>query len=277
MTYPPGNAGYPSASQPGQYGGQGAQPDQGSSGDSKLPKLLTAAAAVLGLGSYVAAFGPFFDDTDVRVDVSAAVLLSILAAMLAVATLLPKQRNYTSLVAALSVTAFLAALVQLVTPPDNASVGWGLIALVVFTALQALASVANLLFHSGVISPPAPRQKYDPYSQYGAPGQYYGPPSGQLPVSQQRPGGYGQPQHGGYGGSTGGFPVQGQQPQYGQPQQGGQPQGGQPQHSASATPPTGYPSFSQPPGSPQQPGQQPTQQIPTPTQQLSQPGQQPPS
>lgn len=286
MTYPPGNTGYPSASQPGQYGGQPQQGqtqhqqpgDRGEQGSNKLPKHLLTAAAVLGLGPFIAAFGPIYD-VDNEFGGGAllftsfspfATVLSILAALLAVASLLPKQRNHTGIVMALSVTAFLLALADLVNKPDGASVGWGLIVLLVFTALQAIASVGSLLLHSGVISPPAPRPKYDPYGQYGAPGQYYGPPSGQLPAMQQRPGGYGQQQYGGYG--TGGFPVQGQPGQSGQPQHG--------QHTTAATPPTGFPSFSQPPapgGSQQQPqqGTSPTEQIHAPTQQIQSPNQPP--
>ena len=62
MTYPPGNPGYPPASQGNQYaptqqyGKVGDGPE--AAGPSKLPVYLTAAVAALGLATYAFNFGP---------------------------------------------------------------------------------------------------------------------------------------------------------------------------------------------------------------------------
>jgi len=110
--------------------------------------------------------------------------------------------------------------------------GWALWIAVGAGVLQAVLAIAALLLDAGVITPPAPRPKYDQY--YGQYGGYYGqqqPPYGQS--------GYGS-QYGGYpsGPTTGGFPAQ----------PGPQQSSAGSQH-GSPTPPTGFPSFSPPPSS----------------------------
>ena len=53
--------------------------------------------------------------------------------------------------------------------------------------LQAIVAVAALLFDAGVITPPAPRPRYEQqqYGQYGGPGPYYGQPQQHGPPQQQ--------------------------------------------------------------------------------------------
>jgi hypothetical protein len=147
-----------------------------------------------------------------------------------------------------SIVGFLLVLGAIINKPDGWSVGWGLILVVVFAALQAVSAVGSLLLDAGVIAPPAPRPKYDQsqYGAYGPPAGYYGPPAGQ---SGQQPPYPGPPQH---------QPAQQQRPPY--PQYGGYP----PAPSTGGfgaqgppTPPTGFPSFSPP-----QQSSAPTGQIP---------------
>lgn len=271
MTYSQGGPGYHPGQPPTQFGAPTqsfakAGPGE-SAGPSKLPAYLLAAVAGLGLAVYLASFGPIFtigsdlpqlgSGSAVSVGVGFAIITGLLAALLAGASLLPKQTSHLPVVAAISALGFLLIIAELINKPSGVSIGWGLILVAVFTALQTAASVGALLLDAGVITPPAPRPKYEQpqYGQYG-PGQYYGQPSHQPPFGgqqhapqqhapQQRPG-Y-PSQYGAYpsGPSTGGFPSMA-------------PQSGPP------TPPTGFPSFSPPQSSsaaptaavPAQPGQQ---------------------
>ena len=78
------------------------------------------------------------------------------------------------------------------------TIDWGLYLIIAFSVVQAIVAVAVLLFDAGVITPPAPRPRYEQqqqqYGQYGGPGQYYGQPHGparrtrQDQQQQQRPG-----------------------------------------------------------------------------------------
>jgi hypothetical protein len=215
---------------------------------------LTIAVLVLGLGVYLSSFGPLFTAgadyfTPTLLDLG--VVAAIAAGLIAGVSLLPKQKLAPAVIAVLSVLAFLLVIAIVLTAPEGVSVDWGLYLIIAFTLLQAIVAVAVLLFDAGVITPPAPQPaRYDPqYGQYGAPGgQYYGqPPHGGPPQQHQqglsqRPG-Y-PSQYGGYSGggpSTGGF-ASGQQ-------------------SGPPTPPTGFPTFGQPPQS-----SAPTTQAPMPSQ-----------
>jgi hypothetical protein len=265
MTYSPGGPGYP----PGQPTTQFAAPTQQvgttDSGPSKLPLYLTIAIAALGLAVYLSSYGPMFTTTISDLPqlgsisgtspvLSIAIILSVLAALLAGVSLLPKQDDRIAVVAALSVLSFLLVIAETVNA-SGAAIDWGLYLVIAFTALQAVVAVGALLLAAGVISAPAPRPKHEQqYGQYGAPGQYYGqpgqpgpqhggPPQQQGPQQhapqQQRPG-Y-PSQYGGYppGPSAGGFSAPG-------------PQGGPP------TPPTGFPTY----GQPHQSSSAPTTQVP---------------
>ncbi|HEY7051798.1 MAG TPA: DUF5336 domain-containing protein [Mycobacterium sp.] len=244
MTYPPGGAspapGYPGAQQSAPY----APTTQFAKADdrpSRLPVYLLAAVAVLGLAAYLLSFGPVWqqDAVDASGVVIFGVIAALFAALFAVVAMLPKQSKHTGVVTATSVVGFLLVIWSLIRFADGA--GWALIAIVVVTALQTIAAIGALLLGSGVISPPSPRPKYDPYQQqYG--GGYYGqfgqPQQGGMAqggTHQQHTQSFGQPQgysqFGGYGGSqppTGGFAAQDQ--------------------SGPPTPPTGFPTYSQPPG-----------------------------
>ncbi|MGX9787895.1 DUF5336 domain-containing protein [Mycobacterium sp. MMS18-G62] len=253
MTYPPGSPGYPPAQQ--QPTNQFAAPTQqfgkpdtaAAEGPSKLPLYLTAAVAALGLAVYLSSFGPLFTAsadffTPTLLDLG--VVASLLAALIAGVALIPKQTASPAWVAVLSVLGFLLVLAIVLTVPDGVSIDWGLYLIIAFSVVQAIVAVAVLLFDAGVITPPVPRPRYEQpqqYGQYGGQGPYYGQPQHGGPpqqAPQQRPG-YPSPYPGGYPGGppTGGY-------------SGGQ-QGGPP------TPPTGFPTYGQPPSS-----NAPTQQVP---------------
>ena len=268
MTYPqgaPGGPGFPPAQQPTtqfsaptQQFNTFGETEPAADGPAKLPAYLSAATAVLGLLVYLASFGPKLTLSDAPIDVSIspvrfdlAVAAAVLAALIAGIGLLPKQVVRPAPVAALSVLGFLIAISTLFEGFDGTTVGWGVYLVVAFTLLQAAAAVVVLLFDSGIITPPVPRPKYDQQQQYGQYPGYYGQPGQhggqqlhapqhqQVPQQQQRPG-YPTP-YGAYGGSgqtTGGF--QAQQP------------------SGPPTPPTGFPTYGQPPAS-----NTPTTQTPT--------------
>lgn len=278
MTYSPGNPGYPSAQQPTtQFAAPAQSLAKTDDGTSKIPMYLMAAVAALGLAAYLVSFGPVWESSDLGTVAGASIaggsfeiIAVVLAALLAGVGLIPKQKSYIPVVAVIAVVGFLLAVAEIINKPDFVSVGWAMIVIVVLAGLQAVAAVTALLLDAGVITPPAPKQKHDQqYGQYGGPGQYYGgQPAGQpgqhAPGQQQNPQqhqapqrpGYPPQQYGGYpsGPGTGGFAAPGHQ-------------------SGPPTPPTGYPSFSQPqsqggaPGQGQ--GQPPQQSQPTQSSQQS--------
>jgi hypothetical protein len=271
MTYSQGGPGYPPAQPTTQFAAPTQQfskpgPDE-PAGASKLPLYLTAAVIVLGLAAYLLSYGPVWKSNQLDTlgvpdgmsgspQLAFTIVASLLAALLAAVALVPRQKSRFAAVAVLSVLAFLLALSGLLNTPSYASIGWALIVIVVVVGLQAIVAVGALLLEAGVVTPPAPRPKYDQqqqYGQYGGPGQYYGQPGQQHAPQQggpqqhspqqQRPGYPTQ-----YGGGGGGYPSG--------PHTGGFSALG-PQ-SGTATPPTGFPSF----GGPQSPGSAPTTQVP---------------
>jgi hypothetical protein len=224
--------------------------------------------AILGLAAYLLTFGPVWKNTGQSGAATSSVVTiwgivgMLFAALFAVIALLPKQGNYTPAVTATSVVGFLLIIWDLIKGGQTA--GWALIVIVVLSALQTVAAIAALLLDAGVITPPAPRPKYDPYQPYGA--GYYGqqpsfagPPSGPQQPHAPAPQGFG--------------PTPGYPPQFGY--RGGQPAGGFPtrqiptqqiptqqiptQHlpqPGPPTPPTGFPTYAQPPNAPASPEQQ---------------------
>jgi uncharacterized protein DUF5336 len=244
MTYSSGGPGYPGAQQSGGYAptSRQAKVDEG---PSKLPGYLLGGVPILGLAAYLLSFGPVWKSGHSGAT-TLAIIAVLFASLFAIVALLPKQRNYTAQVTVTAAVGFLLAIWALIKGADTA--GWALIVIVVLSALQTVVAIAVLLLDAGVISPPAPRPKYDPYQPY--PGGYYGqpqfagPPAG--PPGPPAPGPHGPPipgpqgfghpqgppQYGGYPGAgpTGGFPPQGQQ---------GPP-----------TPPTGFPTYAPPPSAP---------------------------
>ncbi len=267
MTYPPSSSGYPPSQQPTQQFsaptqqfGKAEQPQAPAqaAGPSKLPFYLLVAVAVLGLAVYLFSFGPMFtiSNTDfpqlgsasgTSLGLGLAVVASLLAGLLAGASLLPKQKVAAGVVAAVSVLGFLLVLAEIINKPDGVSIGWALYVVIALTFLQAAVAIGALLLDADIISAPAPRPKYEQqqYGQYGGPGQYYGQQPHQLGAPQQHRPGY-PSQYGGYqgGSSSGGY-------------SGGQ-QSGPP------TPPTGFPTYGQPQASPSAPsGQVPAQPQPS--------------
>ncbi|MFB1295031.1 DUF5336 domain-containing protein [Mycobacterium sp. pW049] len=281
MSYPqgaPGGPGFPPAQQPtNQFSAPTQQfskvPDSEPAGDgpSKLPLYLSAATAALGLLVFLSSFGPQFAVGSADLAAAAAlggislwgllvVVAALLAALFAGVGLLPRQGNYSALAAVAAVLGFLLVLYVVISTPSGVSIDWGLYLVIAFSLLQAAVAVVVLLFDSGIITPPVPRPKYEQQPQYGQyPGGYYGQPPTQQHGGpqhhqgpQQRPG-YPTP-YGGYpstGPSTGGF-------------QAADPQSGPP------TPPTGFPTYGQPPASNTPTTQVPAQHQSPPT---SQPGQ----
>lgn len=280
MTYSPGGHGYPPGQQPTT---QFAVPSQRYSkvpepapaapeSAGKLPVYLSAAVAVLGLAVYLSEFGPVFTISNsdfpqmgtasgTSLGVGLAVLASILAGALAAVSLLPKQKGYLGVVAAISTVAFLLVIAEVINKPGGVSIGWALYLVIAFTLLQAGAAIAAVLFDTGVLTAPEPRASYEQqqpqqYGQYPGPGSYYGqPPLGsgpghQPPPQHQAPQHQGPPQRPGYpsqygggypsGPSTGGFSSSGSQ-------------------SGPPTPPTGFPAFGQPQ---QSSSSAPTTQVP---------------
>lgn len=248
MTYPPGNPGYPPAQQGNQYAPTQQYGEPAEVGPSKLPVYLTAAVAVFGLATYAFNFGPlltisnsdfpqFGSASGSTPGLGLAVAASVLAALLGGVGLLPKQKARTGLVAVVSTLSFLLVLAEVINAPAGLSIGWGLYLIITTTLLQSGAAITALLFDAGVLTPPAPKPRYEqqPYGQYGAP--YYGQPGAQQQYGapthqpqQQRPG---YPSQYGYQGNpnTGGF------------QSGAGAQGS---HDGPPTPPTGFPAFGQP-------------------------------
>ena len=255
MTYPPGSPGYPPAQQPTtqfaaptQQFGKSPDATPTAEGPSKLPVYLTAAVAALGLAVYLSSYGPLFEAsadffTPTLLDLG--VVASLLGGLIAGVGLVPKQKAAPALVAVLSVLGFLLAVAIVLTAPQGVNVKWGLYLIIAFGVVQAIVAVAVLLFDAGVIAPPVARPRYEQQQQYGQyGGPYYGQPHQPGPQHQQGPPqqqrhGYPSQYGGGYPGgpSTGGFSAG---------QQGGPP-----------TPPTGFPTYGQPPSS-----NAPTTQVP---------------
>ena len=241
MTYPPGSPGFPPAQQPtNQFSAPtqqfGKVPEAAPEGPSRLPMYLTVAVVALGLAVYLSTFGPLFTAgadffTPTLLDLG--VVASILAALIAGVSLLPKQKVADGLVAVLSLLGFLLVIAIVLTAPGGVSIDWGLYLIIAFSAVEAIVAIAVLLFDAGVITPPVPRPRYEQqqYGQYGAPGPYYGQPHLAGPPPQQRQG-YPSPYGGGYGAgpSAGGF-------------------SGGPHPTGPPTPPTGFPTYGQPPSS----------------------------
>jgi hypothetical protein len=229
MTYSSGPGGYggppqgpqgPSA--PG-YGPQsqayGAAAGQGES--KGLPFYFNVGVIALGVLSFFLGFAPYISGTSAEfggesISVSSSMnffmtngLLSIslllVGALVAAFGLLPKQEIHEGVVSSLSVVGFISLLCQLISLPGEVKLGFGLILVLVLSFLQSALAIAALLFSTGVIKPPQPKQPQ--YGYYGAQGGGYGQP-------QQS-----QPQQPYYGGGPGPGSYQQQPPPSQPPQQ----------------------------------------------------------
>jgi hypothetical protein len=232
MTYSSGPGGYggppqgpqgpqgPSA--PG-YGPQsqpyGAAPAQGES--KGLPFYLNVGVIALGVLSFFLGFAPYISGASAEfagesISVSSSMnffvtngivstSLLLAAALVAALGLLPKQEIHEGVVSSLSIVGFISLLFQMISLPGEAKLGFGLILVLVLSFLQSALAIAALLFSSGVIKPPQPKQPQ--YGYYGGPGGGYGQP----PQSQ--------PQQPYYGGGPGPGSYQQQPPPSQPPQQ----------------------------------------------------------
>ena len=76
-------------------------------------------------------------------------------------SLVPKAKSYSPVVAAVAVLAVLLVIAQLVSKPTGFSIGWALWLVLAFTCCRRWPRWPLLLFETGVITPPAPRPRYD--------------------------------------------------------------------------------------------------------------------
>ena len=259
MTYPQNSSGYPPSQQPTtqfsaptQQFGKVEQPSAqahapaataAAAGPNKLPFILLAATAVLGLLVYLFSFGDVFtiESTDFPQMGSAtgtsqgvvmAVVAALVAGLIAATSLLPRQKAPIGVIAAVALLAFLLTLAEIIQKPEGVSIGWALYAVIVLTFLQSAVAIGALLLDAGILKAPVPKPKHEQqpnYGPYSQPNQYYGqhaPHQG----GQQRA-----PYPGQYGGGYSGGPQAGGGYAAAIGQQGGPP-----------TPPTGFPTYSQP-------------------------------
>ncbi|MFD3748579.1 DUF5336 domain-containing protein [Nocardia sp. NPDC058633] len=256
MSYPTGGSGYntpatPAAPQGPSTGAAAAAPSTAAgSQDKGLPFILTAAAAGLGVVTFLLGFAPYVGFTALRetstgsmFESSSAALATLIlaAALLAGLSLLPKQ-NVLGVAAALAVASFIGIVVSLISVGEGIELQWGAFVVAAFSFVTAVLLVLALLFGMGIIKAPAPKpaqpqQQPGQYGQYGQQGygqQSYGQP-GQQSYGQT---GYGQPQTGGqyptqspYGQQSQPSMPQAPQPSYGQPGQQPYGQPAQPQQS----------------------------------------------
>lgn len=260
MTYSPGNPGFQPSQPSGSYGPSTPSfAKTGGDAESKLPQYLRIAVVALGLGVYLANFGPIVTITDVDYplilsDAGHTVPLAVLAALLAGAGLLPKTKGYAAVVAVVSTLGALLAISTTADASGSYTIGWGLWLILIFSVLQAAAAVGSLLLEAGVVTAPVPRPKYDPYAQYGLPpgGNYYGQPGQQGYGSQGHQSHQGQQQPG-YPSSYGSYPSAPSSGGFGAQQAPSSPSTGaygsgaqQAAQQGPPTPPTGFPSYNSP-------------------------------
>ena len=190
MTYPQNSSGYPPSQQPTtqfsaptQQFGKVEQPSAqahapaapaaaAAAGPNKLPFILLAATAVLGLLVYLFSFGDVFtiESTDFPQMGSAtgtsqgvvmAVVAALVAGLIAAASLLPKQRAPIGVIAAVAVLSFLLTLAEIIQKPEGVSIGWALYAVIVLTFLQSAVAIGALLLDAGILKAPVPKPKYE--------------------------------------------------------------------------------------------------------------------
>ena len=167
MTYPPGSPGYPPAQSPGGYGASSTPSfTKSDDGESNLKVYLAIGVLVLGLASYLLSYGPMITrilpngDELVESGSTLPIDLGLLAALLAGVSVLPKAKNYAAVVAAVAV---LGALLLVEDTIGASGRGWALWFALGCGVVQAVLAVTALLLDAGVITPPAPRPKYDQY------------------------------------------------------------------------------------------------------------------
>ena len=181
VVYSPANRDYHSAYRQGYS-------DQGSNGESSLPRNLFIAVAVLGLASYVFSFGPVIDGQGA---VGWDVRLAAAAALCAMFGLLAKQNPLPLAVAVLATMGFLDALSNVLSATDG---GWALTVIVALNALQSAGAVAALLLTPKGAARSADTAGYEAYVDYynQAVRNYYNQTAQPAPHEQVQHAGYGQ-------------------------------------------------------------------------------------
>ena len=184
MTYPPGSPGYPPAQQPTtQFAAPtqqfGKLPDAApaAEGPSKLPMYLTAAVAALGLAVYLSSYGPLFDSERTDFFTPTLLDLGVVASLLGGADRRRRPGAQAEGGARTGGGAVGAGLPaggrRRAHRARGVDIEWGLYLIIAFSVVQAIVAVAVLLFDAGVITPPAPRPRYEQqqqqYGQYGVP------------------------------------------------------------------------------------------------------------
>ncbi|MEZ0363603.1 DUF5336 domain-containing protein [Mycobacterium sp. pUA109] len=181
MSYRSGDQGYYSAERTGGYGAY-QQPSPRSDSSPPLHRYLSLGVVALGLASYLVSYAAVLDVGDTGWGVRFAVL----AGLLAVFGLLPRQTPNGKVTAALAAAGFLDALSGLITPPEASHPGWALTVIVVLNGLQAVAAVAALVLQAGVVGQRASQSEYDAYADYYAQAaQYYGQYAQQQPHTDE--------------------------------------------------------------------------------------------
>ncbi|MCX5045596.1 DUF5336 domain-containing protein [Aldersonia sp. NBC_00410] len=257
MSYPAGPTG---GATPGDATPSG---ESAATADERLPRLLLAATAVLGVVVFLLGFAPYVTfhamsgmggaSSSIFELGSVTALLGflLLGGVAAGLSLLPKQ-DLRGVAAAAAAVGFVTLLVQSLNLGEGVKLAGAAYATLVIAFLEAAVAIAAFVLGTGLVTLPAKttQRGYAPFQQggggygsgYGQQG--YGAPSyggqqgyGQQPgYGQQGQPGYGQqgqpygrpqgyPQSGGYGAQP--SPGQGAQPSHGQ---GAQPSHGQPQY-----------------------------------------------
>jgi hypothetical protein len=170
MTYPSGWPAQRPMESSTAYGG--GSPYFTSSPTRRTSASTYCARAVLlvGLATYVVSYGAVREPAGIGWGVR----FSTLAAIVAALGLLPRQAAHAKVVVALAVPAFLESLSGWLTVSETQDRRWVVIAIVVLTALQAVAASAALLTDISAGAPPDHRPApYDPYAYYAQVAQQY--------------------------------------------------------------------------------------------------------
>ncbi|MGL4304992.1 MAG: DUF5336 domain-containing protein [Mycobacteriaceae bacterium] len=222
MTYSPGGPGYGQPVQQSSDSVSAGQPSAdaavGATGTKGLPFFLSLGAIGLGLISFLLGFAPavtvtiegfggsedktssnsFFEMvTNGGVSPVLIVFLPLLAALVLVVSLLPKQESRIQSAVIYAVLGFLIAIIFIVGLDDSVDSGVGLILIAVVNFLQTVTIIAVLLFETGVLKVPVKTPNFGAgYGQQGYGQQGFGAGYGQQSYGQQGFGaGYGQQSH----------------------------------------------------------------------------------
>ncbi|MBD0321908.1 MAG: DUF5336 domain-containing protein [Aldersonia sp.] len=230
MSYPTGSPGGAPSDEPNRSAG--ARSDAA----DRLPKLLLAATAVLGLVNFLLGLAPyarirgaagFGQQATTSINayeygaVTAILGLLLLSGIAAALSLVLPRHNLTAVAAAAAVAGFLTLLMQSIHLGEGLSLAAGGYILLVLALLQALAASAALALRAGLVKLPAGGSRQRSRAQL----QGAGPDYGSGAQSQDRPSYGTQGYPGGYGHSEQSY---GQAGQYGQPSQGYAPEQGYP-------------------------------------------------